>query len=76
MSRALKALAKELKLPIVVLSQLTRAPNAKIASRSWPICANLAPSSRMPTSFFSSTVPISTRRPARRGPRQDRTHHR
>ena len=50
-SRSLKGLAKELNVPIVVLSQLSRAPEARYTivpnSRT---CASRAPSNRMPTS--------------------------
>ena len=72
-SRSMKGLAKELSVPIVVLSQLSRAPGVArpIIGRSSRTCASRAPSSRTPTSSSSSTARISTptrtrRRPTRR----------
>ena len=67
MSRALKGLAKELKVPIVVLSQLdARAGTRRAQAAACPICANRARSSRMRTSCFLSTGRIFTRPICRR----------
>ena len=50
-SRSLKGLAKELNVPIVVLSQLSRAPESRSDHRpQLPTCANPAHSSRTRTS--------------------------
>ena len=64
-TRGLKGLAKELKVPVLVLSQLTRARNARNAARNWRTCANRAPSSRTPTWCCLSTVRTYSRKKAK-----------
>ena len=56
-SRSLKAIAKELNIPIIALSQLNRSSRAAATNgRNCPTCVNRAPSSRTPTWWPLSTA--------------------
>ena len=46
-SRGLKSMAKELDVPVIVLSQLNRDSEKKDEIRVYRICVNLVPSSKM-----------------------------